>query len=357
VGAYVLDGKSGAVETYRARFVVLATGGAGRLYRYTTNPPLATGDGLAMAWRAGARIANMEFVQFHPTALYSQKLPSFLVSEALRGEGGKLVLPNGERFMLRYDERGELAPRDVVARAIDTELKRRGLECVYLDMRHLEAATLEHKFPNIYRTLHGIGLDMARDPIPVVPAAHYVCGGVRVDLDGCSSLGRLLAVGEVSCTGLHGANRLASNSLLEALVFATRAAAWCGAHRDEATIEESIPPWNPGDAEAPDELVVIQQTWQEIRRFMWNYVGIVRTHRRMERALHRIALVREEIQEYYWDFQVTKDLIELRNLVDVAEMVVTCALKRRESRGLHTTLDFPETDDRFLRDTVIERRL
>ncbi len=357
VGAYALDEAAGTVRTFAAKFVVIATGGAGRLYRFTTNPSIATGDGIAMAWRAGASIANMEFVQFHPTCLYHPTVQSFLVSEALRGEGGKLVLPSGERFMPRYDERAELAPRDVVARAIDAEIKRLGLDCVYLDMTHLSAETLSHKFPNIYRTLAGLGIDMAVQPIPVVPAAHYLCGGISVDLHSVSTLGNLLAIGEASCTGLHGANRLASNSLLEALVFAHRAAAWCRTRMEAVEVVTEIPPWNTAGAQEPDELVVIRQVWEEIRRFMWNYVGIVRTQRRMKRARHRIELVREEIDSYYWDFKVSKELIELRNLADVADMVVECALRRRESRGLHTNLDHPATDDRFVHDTVITRRL
>jgi L-aspartate oxidase len=353
-GAYALHEASGVVEVFAARFVVLATGGAGRLYRYTTNPRIATGDGIAMAWRAGARIANMEFVQFHPTALFHPKLNSFLISEALRGEGGKLVHADGERFMKRYDERMELAPRDIVARAIDAELKRRGLDCVFLDMTHLDRETLQHKFPNIWAALDGVGLDMSKEPIPVVPAAHYLCGGVQTDLDGRTSIAGLLAIGECACTGLHGANRLASNSLLEAVVYADTAAAWCGAQVD-APLVDALPEWDSGKAAEPDELVVIRQVWEEIRRFMWNYVGIVRTHRRMKRARRRIQLVQEEIDAYYWDFKVTKDLIELRNLATVADLVVTCALRRRESRGLHYTLDFPDQDDRQLQDTVIER--
>lgn len=355
VGAYVLDQSTGEVAAYAARFVVLATGGSGRLYRFTTNPRIATGDGVAMAWRAGARIANMEFVQFHPTALYHPKLRTFLISEALRGEGGKLVLPDGERFMPRYDPRGELAPRDIVARAIDAELKRGGLECVFLDMTHLSSDQFAAHFPNIHATLASVGIDPGVEPIPVVPAAHYQCGGVLTDLDGCSSLANLLAIGETACTGLHGANRLASNSLLEALVFADKAAAWCVARKDAVSLETSLPAWETGRAQDPDERVVIHQVWQEIRRFMWNYVGIVRTTNRMKRARRRIALVQEEIHHYYWDYKLTLDLIELRNLATVADLVVQCALRRRESRGLHTTLDFPETDPRFVSDTIIQR--
>jgi L-aspartate oxidase len=356
LGAYFLDRSTQEVSVISARFTVLATGGAGKLYRYTTNPDVATGDGMAMAWRAGARIGNMEFVQFHPTGLYHKDARSFLVSEALRGEGGRLVLPNGERFMLRYDERAELAPRDIVARAIDNEIKRLGLECVYLDMTHLGADVLRQKFPNIHAKLASLGIDMATQPIPVVPAAHYFCGGVVTDLDGRTSVNRMFAVGEVACTGLHGANRLASNSLLEALVFADRAARWCVERRGDWAETRQLPEWDSGTAVDSDELVVIQQTWEEIRRFMWNYVGIVRTHRRLKRAQHRVNLVQDEIRRYYWDFKLSADFIELRNLATVADLVVQCALRRRESRGLHYTLDFPESNDEFVRDTVIQRR-
>ncbi|MFM2160704.1 MAG: hypothetical protein RLZZ383_216 [Pseudomonadota bacterium] len=354
LGAYVLDEAAGTVETWSAAQTVLATGGIGRLYRYTTNPRSATGDGIAMAWRAGARVANMEFVQFHPTSLYHHKLRSYLVSEALRGEGGKLVHGNGDRFMHRYDPRLELAPRDIVARAIDAELKRLGLDCVYLDMTHLSRSEIEQKFPNIDANLRSVGIDMAVEPIPVVPAAHYHCGGIQTDLAGRTSLARLFAVGECACTGLHGANRLASNSLLEAVVFAGTAAAWIAEHRSDPAPTASLPAWDSGHAAAPDELVVVHQVWEELRRFMWNYVGIVRTHRRMKRARRRIQLVQEEIDAYYWDFEVTKDLIELRNLATVADLVVQSALRRRESRGLHYTLDFPDADDRQVQDTVLE---
>ncbi|MBT3217976.1 MAG: L-aspartate oxidase [Proteobacteria bacterium] len=354
-GAYILDLRTHEVVVFPAKTVVLATGGAGKVYFFTTNPPIASGDGLAMAYRAGALMANMEFVQFHPTCLFHQKEHSFLISEALRGEGGKLVLPDGHRFMSEYDEREELAPRDIVARAIDAELKKRGLECLGLDMTHLDRESIQHKFPNINQKLLSLGIDMAAEPIPVVPAAHYMCGGVRTDLNGESNIRNLFVVGETACTGLHGANRLASNSLLEALVFAHRAAAMC-ATRPKSKVESvSLPPWNECSAVSSDEAVVIRHTWEEIRRFMWSYVGIVRTHRRLKRARRRIQLVKEEVNAYYWDFKVTGDLIELRNLATVAEMIVTSALKRRESRGLHSTLDFPDKDDRFLRDTLIQR--
>jgi L-aspartate oxidase len=357
LGAYVLDAATNEVETWAAKVVVLATGGAGKVYRYTTNPDIATGDGMAMAWRAGARIANMEFVQFHPTALFHPREHHFLVSEALRGEGGKLILPDGYRFMPDVDPRAELAPRDIVARAIDAELKRRGLECVYLDMRHLSRAEAEEKFPNIDAKLMSLGIDMAKDPIPVVPAAHYMCGGVQADLQGESSIRNLFAVGEVSCTGLHGANRLASNSLLEAIVFAQRAAATCTERYPSLSAPPPLPEWDPGKAVNSDEQVVIQHTWNEIRTFMWDYVGIVRTHRRLKRAQSRIRLLKDEVNTYYWDFKITADLVELRNLLTVADLVVRCALRRRESRGLHTILDFPEPDPRFLFDTVVQRSL
>ncbi len=357
VGAYVLDARTGEVETVSARVVVVATGGAGKVYRYTTNPSIATGDGIAMAYRAGAKVANMEFVQFHPTCLYHPKERGFLVSEALRGEGGKLVLPDGTRFMDRYDPRGELAPRDIVARAIDAELKRRGLDCVYLDMRHLSRAEAETKFPTIDAKLRSLDIDMTTTPIPVVPSAHFMCGGIATDLFGESSVGQLFAIGEAACTGLHGANRLASNSLLEAMVFAHRAAEVVGERLPSLGAPPEIPSWDAGSAVDSDEQVVISQTWEEIRRFMWNYVGIVRTHRRLKRARRRIALVMDEIEAYYWDFKVTSDLVELRNLATVADLIVQCALRRRESRGLHYTLDFPESDPRFVRDTVLVRAL
>lgn len=355
LGAYLFDPATGEVEAVRAKIVVLATGGAGKVYLYTTNPSVATGDGMAMAWRAGAAIANMEFVQFHPTSLYHYTERQFLISEALRGEGGKLVLPNGERFMDRYDPRGELAPRDIVARAIDAEIKRHGLEHVGLDMTHLDRATLEEKFPTIDAKLRSLGIDMAREPIPVVPAAHYFCGGVLADLHGQSSIHNLYAVGEVANSGLHGANRLASNSLLEALVFAERAAAHAGARVHEIAEPREVPAWDHGQAVDSDEQVVILQVWEEIRRFMMNYVGIVRTHNRLKRAQRRIRLVQDEIRDYYWNFKLTADLIELRNIADVAELVVASALRRRESRGLHYNLDFPEQDPRFIGDTILKR--
>ena len=299
----------------------------------------------------------MEFVQFHPTCLYHDKVHTFLISEALRGEGGKLVLPSGERFMPDVDERAELAPRDIVARAIDSQLKRHGFDWVFLDMTHLSATEAEHKFPNIHATLCALGIDMSVDPIPVVPAAHYMCGGVQTRLNGESSIQNLFVVGEASCTGLHGANRLASNSLLEAVVFAQKAAEACAARLADIPAVNTLPDWDPGSAVVSDELVVISHTWKEIRTFMWNYVGIVRTHRRLKRALRRLRLVKDEVNAYYWDFKVTDQLVELRNLVNVADMIIKCGLRRRESRGLHYNLDFPESDTRFLGDTVIERWL
>ncbi len=338
-GVYALDIGSGHVETLAASAVVLATGGVGKVYRYTTNPDTATGDGIAMAWRAGCRVANMEFIQFHPTCLYHPQERSFLISEALRGEGAWLCLPDGTRFMPAHDERAELAPRDIVARAIDFEMKKHGLDCVLLDARHLGEAFLKQHFPTIHARCLQLGIDIALQPIPVVPAAHYSCGGVVTDLDGRCDLPGLYAVGETGYTGLHGANRLASNSLLECVVLGRS----CARHILAAVPRDSVvlPDWDESQVEDADEQVVISHNWDELRLLMWNYVGIVRTTRRLERALHRIAMLRGEIEDYYANFRVNRDLLELRNLVDCAELVVRSALTRHESRGLHYTRDFP----------------
>ncbi|WP_242396210.1 L-aspartate oxidase [Anaeromyxobacter oryzisoli] len=356
LGAYVLDRATGDVSVVSAGVTVLATGGAGKVYLYTCNPDVATGDGVAMAYRAGAAIANMEFFQFHPTCLFHPQAKNFLISEALRGEGGILRNGAGEAFMIRYDPRKELAPRDIVARSIDAEMKRRGDDSAFLDMTHLPKSFLLEHFPNIYATCKEFGIDMAVQPIPVVPAAHYLCGGVVVDLMGRTTIPRLYAIGETACTGLHGANRLASNSLIEGTVFGRRAAMTA---REEAVREVApegaIPDWNVGAALAPEEGVVVAHNWDEVRRLMWNYVGIVRTTKRLERARTRLALLRSEIREYYWQYRVAPDLIELRNLADVAMLIVECARRRKESRGLHYILDYPKPDEKWVRDTVITR--
>lgn len=353
-GAYVLEEATGAVHTFAARATILAAGGAGKVYLFTSNPDVATGDGVAMAYRAGAEIANMEFFQFHPTSLYHPKAKSFLISEALRGEGGTLRLADGTAFMESHHPMKDLAPRDVVARAIDYEMKRTGADSVFLDMSHEDADALKKRFPNIHaRCLH-FGTDLTKEPIPVVPAAHYMCGGVVVDTDGQTSLPGLWAIGEVTCTGLHGANRLASNSLLEGLVYGHHVAQALEGGAANALPDE-IPDWDAGSAVRSDEAVVVKQNWEEIRRFMWNYVGIVRTDKRLHRAARRIAMLQEEIREYYWAHLVDRDMLELRNLADLAELIVACASARKESRGLHYTLDYPEMDPAYARDTLIVR--
>jgi L-aspartate oxidase len=343
-GAYVHNIKTGETDVILARSVVLATGGASKVYLYTSNPDVATGDGIAMAWRAGCRVANMEFMQFHPTCLYHPKAKSFLITEAIRGEGGRLLLPNGERFMPRFDERAELAPRDVVARAIDHEMKRLGADCLYLDISHKPADFIIEHFPTVYAKCLQLGLDITRDPIPVVPAAHYTCGGVIIDRDGRTDVPGLYALGETGFTGLHGANRMASNSLLECFVYGRAVAQHIGEHLHDLPEPRDAAPWDDSKVTDSDEDVVISHNWDELRRFMWDYVGIVRTTKRLERAQHRVEMLKKEITEYYSNYHISNDLLELRNLVVIADLIIRSALQRKESRGLHFMREFPDAD-------------
>ncbi len=345
LGSYVWNRSKSTVEIIRSKFTILATGGASKVYQYTSNPDIASGDGIAMAWRAGCSVANMEFNQFHPTCLYHPEAKNFLISEALRGEGAYLVDANGERFMQKFDERMELAPRDIVARAIDYEMKRLGADCMYLDISHKPANFIVKHFPTIYRKCRSLGIDITRNPIPIVPAAHYTCGGVVTDNKAKTDLNNLYAIGEVAYTGLHGANRMASNSLLECIVYARAAADDISLRLNSSLSDEHIPPWDESQVTDSDEEVVIQHNWHELRLFMWDYVGIVRTTKRLERAMRRISMLKQEIDEYYENFRVSNNLLELRNLVTVAELIVTCAMERKESRGLHYTLDYPDTLD------------
>ncbi|MFV2031195.1 MAG: L-aspartate oxidase [Gammaproteobacteria bacterium] len=352
-GLYAFNRKDHHVDVFSAQKTILATGGASKVYLYTTNPDGSTGDGIAMAWRAGCRVANMEFIQFHPTCLYHQDAKSFLVTEAIRGEGGVLLLPNGERFMQRFDERAELAPRDIVARAIDHEMKRLGSDCVYLDISHKSRAFIKSHFPTIYRRCREFDIDITSEPIPVVPAAHYTCGGIMIDTSGLTDIDDLYAVGEASYSGLHGANRMASNSLLECLVFARSAAQHIADNLISGIDPQPLKRWDESQVTDSDEDIVVAHNWDELRRFMWDYVGIVRTNKRLERALNRTSLLKREINEYYGNYKVSADLLELRNLVMVADLIIRSAMQRKESRGLHFTLDYPGASDALALPTIL----